>query len=135
MKLVINTCYGGFSLSPQAVERLAELQGRKCYHFTCDYKTSRYTRVPTPISNDNHMYYQFDITEVTDTSWSDGHHLTSRPDDREDPLLIQVVEELGSKKASGVCAELEVREIPDGVNYEIKDYDGVESIHEVHRSW
>lgn len=34
MKLVINKCYGGFSLSPKAVKRMAELQGRECYFFT-----------------------------------------------------------------------------------------------------
>ncbi|CAK0757599.1 hypothetical protein CCP1ISM_7520003 [Azospirillaceae bacterium] len=30
---------------------------------------------------------------------------------------------------------MEVIEIPDGVDWTIDDYDGVESIHEKHRSW
>src|ERR1700751_4119803 len=34
MKVVINACFGGFSLSPRAVKRLAELNGRECYFFT-----------------------------------------------------------------------------------------------------
>ncbi len=33
---------------------------------------------------------------------------------RDDPILVQVVEELG-ETANGSCAELEVTEIPDGV--------------------
>ena len=53
---------------------------------------------------------------------------------REDSALIQVIEEFG-REASGRHAELEIVEIPDGVDYEIDDYDGMESIHEKHRSW
>ena len=49
-------------------------------------------------------------------------------------MLVDVVERLG-KKANGESAELKVVEIPDGVEYEIDEYDGVESIHEKHRSW
>ncbi len=53
---------------------------------------------------------------------------------RDDPALAQAVEELG-EKANGTYAKLEVVEIPDGTKYEIDEYDGQESIHEVHRSW
>ena len=56
------------------------------------------------------------------------------PDDRADPILVRVVEELGAE-ANGKFASLKVVEIPDDVQYEIDDYDGFESIHEVHRSW
>jgi hypothetical protein len=60
--------------------------------------------------------------------WYDGNL------ERTDPILIQVVEELG-KDADGPCAELEIVEIPDDVEWEIDEYDGYESIHEKHRSW
>jgi hypothetical protein len=56
------------------------------------------------------------------------------PEPRADPLLVRVVEELG-EEANGSFAKLKVVEIPDGVDYQIDDYDGVESIHEKHRSW
>ena len=39
------------------------------------------------------------------------------------------------EKANGPCASLEIVQIPDDVEYEIDEYDGSESIHEVHRSW
>ena len=53
---------------------------------------------------------------------------------RDDPSLVQVVEELG-EQSWGDYAELKVVEIPDDVEWTIEDYDGMESIHEVHRSW
>jgi uncharacterized protein with von Willebrand factor type A (vWA) domain len=55
-------------------------------------------------------------------------------DDRSNPDLIKVVEKLG-RKANGALAELQIVEIPDNVEYEINEYDGIESVHEVHRSW
>lgn len=53
---------------------------------------------------------------------------------RATPELVQVVEELG-KAASGSCANLVVVEIPDDVEWDIEEYDGWETIEEVHRSW
>jgi len=54
-------------------------------------------------------------------------------DVRTDKDLIEIVETIG-KEASGRFARLEVVEIPDDVNWEIQEYDGYESIHEIHRS-
>lgn len=44
---------------------------------------------------------------------------------RDDPNLVSVVEELG-EAADGVCAMLKVIEIPEGIEWEISDYDGME---------
>jgi len=38
MKVAINACFGGFGLSPLAVKRLAELQGRECHFFVLNRK-------------------------------------------------------------------------------------------------
>ena len=54
--------------------------------------------------------------------------------ERDDIDLVAVVEELG-EEANGKFSELEVVEIPDSVKWEIDNYDGIETIHEVHRSW
>jgi len=53
---------------------------------------------------------------------------------RDDIVLVQVVEELG-QEANTRYSELRVVEIPDGTSWYIHDYDGMEEIHETHRSW
>ena len=53
---------------------------------------------------------------------------------RDDPELVRVVEALGTE-ASGECAELKVIQIPDGVDWEINEYDGNEHVAEKHRTW
>ena len=47
--------------------------------------------------------------------------------DRADPILAQVVEELG-KKANGDYAELYIAEVPAGTKYRIDEYDGIETV-------
>ena len=47
--------------------------------------------------------------------------------DRTNPKLIECVEKLG-EKADGRYAKLVVVEIPDDLDYEIDDYDGMERV-------
>ena len=53
---------------------------------------------------------------------------------RDDPKLIECVEKFG-EEANDTYAELKVVEIPDDVNWEIGEYDGLEWVEEVHRRW
>ena len=46
---------------------------------------------------------------------------------RDDPILVQVVEELGDQ-ADGLCASLAIAELPAGTKYRIDEYDGYESV-------
>jgi len=55
-------------------------------------------------------------------------------EDRSDKNLVAVVEEMGAA-ASGAYGELKVVEIPDGVEWGIEEYDGVEWVSEAHRTW
>lgn len=53
---------------------------------------------------------------------------------RDDPILIQVIEELG-EEANDELSKLKIVEIPENVEYYIDDYDGIETIHEKHEEW
>ena len=55
---------------------------------------------------------------------------------RNDPVLIRVVEELGKKEASNdVMSSLKIIEIPDDIEWIIEDYDGLERVVEKYRYW
>jgi hypothetical protein len=54
--------------------------------------------------------------------------------DRDDPILIQIVEEMGDA-ANGNFAKLKVVTIPDDVEWQIGEYDGLEWVAEKHRTW
>ena len=91
MKVVINTCFGGFGLSDEALARYNELAGTNLEYWS--YK-----------------------------------------EERNNPLLVQVVEELGAK-ANDTFADLKIVDIPDDVEWYIHEYDGLESVYEQHRTW
>ncbi len=154
MKVVINKCYGGFDLSAIATKRLAELQGRNCYFFEIDYKTESDKYIPVSLENANKIFtFAFDIPNPNDIlahkkPWNemsiaerknsnnlhDQHSIRVRELERSDPLLIQIVEELG-ERANTRFSQLEIVEIPDGVEFVIEEYDGIEHIAEAHRTW
>lgn len=130
MKIVVNRCYGGFSLSPEGVESYYALKGRKAYHFTGSGH-DKYEPLDGQ-SGITLFFTSFDVPNPNDVGndigeaelW-DKHFLDSRPKDRSDRDLVAVVEALG-EKSWGACAKLEVVEVPDGVDWEIEEYDGHE---------
>lgn len=111
MKIVINKCYGGFGLSLAAVEQLIEWGSEEA-------KDSLESR-------------KRDFPELGGRL---RDHFRVYGDDRTNSLLIRVVEELG-EVASGKLGKLKVIKIPDDIEYDIKEYDGVEWVAEKHRTW
>lgn len=65
-----------------------------------------------------------------------GGQLDERPghEQRANPALIQTIRELG-EEANGAYAKLRIIEIPDGVSWQIEEYDGIEWVAETHRTW
>lgn len=53
---------------------------------------------------------------------------------RKNPIVISVIERLGTK-ASGEYSDLRVVEIPDDVDWEIHEEGGKETVREKHRQW
>ena len=92
MKVVINSCHGGFGLSEAAQARYKELAG------------------------------------ITDSNWYD------RDIARDDPYLIQVINELGEQANNRFCT-LKIVEVPADVEWTIEEYDGLEWVAEKHRTW
>jgi hypothetical protein len=134
MKVAYNACYGGFSLSHAAIRRYAELKGLKLYAFT-DKRLADGSLVPfdapdrmKPISDAEAekafiVHYCTTPTYSNETYWS-AYDLK---EDRADPILIQVIEELGAA-ANGSCAKLKIDDVPKGTLWRIDEYDGLEHV-------
>jgi hypothetical protein len=74
------------------------------------------------------------ISEYTKIKGIDDPHFHCYRIDRNDTVLVQLVEELG-QAANTPYSELKVVEIPVGVKWVIEEYDGLEWVAEVHRTW
>jgi len=108
-KVVYNNCYGGFDLSEAAMLRYAELKNITLYPEKSTWSTICWLQPPSDDGSDRGCLSADDI-------------------DRADPILVQVVEELGSEAASGECARLRIRELEPGTRYRIDEYDGNETV-------
>lgn len=135
MEVVINKCFGGFSLSRAAFLRLREL-GNALALAEDDPLSAGY--VERVVARDGERWGHDNSrksAEATVRMFQLGRgemYLSDIP--RDDPHLVQVVREMGDK-ASGGCARLGIVEIPDGVEWKIEEYDGNEHVAEVHRTW
>ena len=139
MKVVINKCWGGFGLSYEATMMYAKLCGLKLYAFA-DGRDARgdidFSHMVEWDGKGKAPYLvHYSKAKLEAGKIPNEAYFSDRDIRRDDPKLVEVVEALGWDKASSHLAKLVVREIPDGVQFEIDDYDGMETIHEVHRSW
>ena len=120
MKVVINRCFGGYSLSPEALLRLHELGSIAVGTELKDVDNGSSEDSDYPITPDKKYYIypnSYISTEI-----------------RTCPLLVKIVEEMGAK-ANGRYSELGVVETPDNISWYIDDYKGIESVHEEHEIW
>lgn len=113
-EVVYNNQYGGFSLSNEAILLYLERSGITVYPDKTTY------------GSDMHMHW---LTPPTGDKFTDDRRecFWDRELERTDPLLIEIVKELG-EKANGQCATLKIAKIPCGTLYRIKEYDGNETI-------
>lgn len=109
MKIVINKRHGGFSVSKEAAQYMAD-DGCK----QAKAELAHYEKEGT--------WYGFGSSDKF------GEYK------RDSPFLVKAVGFLGNK-ANGEGAGLKIVEIPDGVEWQIDDFAGAETIHEKHRTW
>jgi hypothetical protein len=119
MKVVINTDFGGFGLSKEAFERLLQRKGIEFE--VVESKAFGFER---------ESFYHKGHAGDDEFYLSDYDFYGNRADED----LVAVVETLGGA-ANGSCANLKVVEIPDGVEWFINEYDGMEHVAERHRTW
>ena len=116
MKIAINRCYGGFSLSDKA---FAEYLKRKGIIFETKINAFGDLEFYKDSISDKKYISQYDFIKYGSRNDSD---------------LIAIIEEMGTE-SFGLFASLKIVEIPDDVEYEITDYDGVETVREKTEEW
>jgi len=145
MKVVINACFGGFGISDAAYEKL-HAWGVPIQRYVNQERGADGLYLPQPANDGevifdkeltppgadtfNDIYWKFRDAKVADRYWDAGW-LTNN---RSHPLLLRLLDEMGDA-ANGRHAKLRVVEIPDGIEYDIEEYDGREHIAESHRTW
>ena len=124
-KVVYNACYGGFGLSKEACQRYWDIQGQQVWIEDSQWGFTVWLVPPeerreqkewSSMTMDEHIAYNLAYSKQT---WY------NRNVDRHDPVLVQVVEELGDK-ANGEYAKLAIEEVHG--SYRIDEYDGNESV-------
>jgi hypothetical protein len=137
-KVVVNSCFGGFGISEAGMLRYAELKGIRLYPEKNQFHMMTYYTVPPEQRVDQLTAEQWlGATSEQRMAHNDAYDAqTLHYDDinRDDPLLVQVVEELGTEAADRF-SELRIAYVPDDVKWTIEEYDGKEWVAEVHRTW
>lgn len=104
MKIVVNKQFGGFGLSDEAIQRYGELAGLKLAQ-------------RSPPEGDAFSNYKFWV----DVGGGEEEELFSIYSlDRADPILVQVVEEMGPA-SFGRFSTLEIVDVPDEISWELED--------------
>lgn len=138
MKIVINKCYGGFILSTKGRKTYAGLQGKRLFFYEPLRRMYRHgkdylRKIPESEVN------RFCPYEICYTTKDLGNVLHKYPDEKDifsydkntcryDPLFVQVIEKLGDAASDRPFSCLEVVEIPDDIECEIEEEDGMEWI-------
>jgi hypothetical protein len=140
MKLVINKCYGGFGLSHEATLAYLNKCGIQFWAEPNEHSLvgSTYYLVPPEERMEGNPVDWYSMTleqrRAHNKAYSETVFYPDSDIARNDANLVSVVLELG-EAANGRCAELKVVEIPDDVEWQIEEYDGLEWVAEKHRTW
>lgn len=137
MKIVVNKQIGGYGLSPVALKRIAELNNKPCYFFTSEFENGHFVMTLVHIDDieEYRCLFTYSVEDANTYKGDDDIRIPDYSQDRSNPILIQVIDELGDL-ANGYNSKLEIIEIPDDIKWYVYESDcGIESIHEEHRVW
>lgn len=133
-KICYNACYGGFGLSKEAVQRYFDIKGQQVWienphafnNSLWDFTVWLVPPEERMEQKSKEKIYAMSMDEriaYNKVYWAQIWY--DRNVDRHDPVLVQVVEELGDK-ANGQYAKLRIAEVSGP--YKIQEYDGYESV-------
>jgi hypothetical protein len=137
VRVVYNSCYGGFSLSREACKRYWELQGKEVWieedpkFKSLDVFTVWLVPPKERVKQKNWSSMTHDERIAYNKKYSEQTWYC-REVSRHDPILVQVVEELGAK-ANSSYANLTIQEVSGA--YRIDEYDGYERVIESYDDW
>lgn len=127
-KVVYNACYGGFNLSREACKRYWEFQGKEVWIENGDFLDMFTVWLVPPEERVDEQKDWRSMTQNERIAFNEQYSKQTwcdREVSRHDPILVQVVEELG-EKADGMCAKLAIAEVSGP--YRIDEYDGNETV-------
>jgi len=130
-KVVYNACYGGFNLSREACERYWEIKGQQVWiEQDEEFKSLDMFTVwlvpPEGRIKQPGNWHSLPLEErIAFNQQYSKQTWYERDVARHDPILVQVVEELGDK-ANGSYAKLAIAEVSGP--YRIDEYDGRETV-------
>ena len=150
MKIILNKCYGGFGVSTEAYQLYARKKGFELYPYIhigrymtgntdeCCFKKIEWKNIMfSNIATIRYFYLKKDYGDKIseeDFEEIDDDYIRIDESYRTDPVLIDVVEELGVY-ASGLGSKLIVVDIPDDLDYVIDKKDGFEVLHQRVQTW
>ena len=128
VRVVFNQCYGGFSLSKEACQRYWEIKGQQIWIEDKQWGFNVWLVPPEERlkSKTGKEFSSMSMEErIAYNKARSAQSWYNRDVSRHDPVLVQVVEEMGDE-ASGEFAKLRIAEVSGP--YRIDEYDGFESV-------
>jgi len=123
MKIAINRYYGGFGINNKVAKILKE-KGVNVTFVGEYYKDGSGPK--TKFGEEEFHHFSNDDFNIE----NDNYYAW-----RTDKRLIDAIEQIGEKQSGTRLSEISIVYIPDNIEWEIDEYDGIETVHEKHRSW
>lgn len=130
-RILININYGGFTLSDAAIQWLVNWKGWS----TTDYNVvvPRLSSLEVDQAWPGRRPHRLRRGIYSDNMQAFSHK--GKFNDRNDVDILDCFDALGSEEFSGPDSKIISVDIPADVEWMIKEYDGMEHIAEVHRTW